>query len=218
MATKNGKVVISEVRNDPISLPREIIQVGSIVEVIDKDLALKRQQGLVVKVHRHAKSEKRCVAVFFGPEIPAQIFDSPICTVDNWDANHFWDCKRGNFEFLFEERNQKRCPRILRFQPEQLVVVSGWRVDVLAKRVFLSENNFRIRSFAEITSEKPSDYKCFMNRCDCTATKTAVFNVWGTVFPIFTCDRCFEEVNGLSGDDLPDLKKPFLFKEGLPVC
>jgi len=194
---------------------------GSIVEVVE-GLLFESCQGLVVCADSDIEGPEFCVAVFFNLEVSTHNFtiferkDPSILRTVQWEEKYHDQCKRGEIDFLLNDDVWKKCPRVIFFRPEELIVQPYWKIENLAKRLF--RNMFHTTHvFADYLPKDPSLHMCHLEDCQSRATKLALYNVWGSVYPLFVCELCFPKVNGWCGDDLPARKKTFLTFDGKPM-
>ncbi|MDD2935426.1 MAG: hypothetical protein PHX25_03050 [Candidatus Pacebacteria bacterium] len=159
-------------------------------------------QGLVIESNSDITGDEYCVAVYFDKEVPS-------CHLWNHDERcinqYEWDKKYGEEcpEILLISDIWKKCYRIWFFRPEELVVEDNWKIKHLCDRLF--KNMYH--SWYDIGSLVPENSPCSIKSCLDRATKLTLCNVWGTVYPLFTCCDCFFKYNGRMADDLPDCKK-----------
>jgi len=175
-----------------------------------------RFQGFVVAPFSELEGDGYTVPVFFGREVGSIRFRTPFWEIDNWDFQHNKDLAIDNWPFLLLEEVWQNCPRVVFFRPDELVVQGSWSITTLANRIFPNFHH-SVYGWPEGVSQTSSSYKCFLKECQSVATRVALCNVWGSVYPIHVCDTCFSEINGRSADDLPKLKKPLLLASGEPV-
>ena len=172
-------------------------------------------QGLVLDQFSDIEDDGYCVAVFFNLEVSFTYFnywgsadkERGITTIFEWDQQYGKQCKDGDIDFLFINDEWKKCPRVRFFRPNELVVQTEWELKYLVNRVFRHNCHHYCLSAYDL---KPSLYLCWLEGCKNTASKIALFNVWGTVYPICVCEDCFPKTNGWLGDDLPRIKEPIL--------
>ena len=191
------------------------ITAGIIVGMKDKG-PWSRFQGFVVAPFSEIEGEGYTVAVFFGTEVESSRFNFSFWDVEKWDSQHREDLAINNWPFLFQDNLWQKCPRVVFFRPKELVVQESWSLETLAERIF-PRYYHTLYDWPEGISQTSSSYQCFQKECQSVATRVALFNVWGLVYPIHVCDTCFPKINGWCGDDLPEMKKPLLLANGEPV-
>ncbi len=193
-----------------------LITQGVIVGMSSPYGPLSEFQGLVVSPYSEIESDGYCVAVFFGTEVCQSRFNFSLFEVRAWDQQYQKEMMSGEMSFLFVDANWQKCPRVLFFRPDELVIQDRWKIETLAERLF--KNRYHtLYSLPKGITEIPADYMCFRRGCENKATKVALCNIWGTVHPMHVCEKCFPETNGWCGDCLPERKKPFLLANGEPV-
>ncbi len=173
-------------------------------------------QGIVLAPFSEMEGDGYTVAVFFGTEVAHHKFNSPFRDIRDWDNTYGKDLEIGDYSFLLKDELWKKCPRVVFFQPGELVVQEGWSILTLAERLF-SNNYHSVYRWSRGISPTSSLYRCFLKECQSTATKVALFNASGSVCPLHVCDECSGETNGWYGDIMPELKDPFLLANGEPV-
>lgn|SRR5574343_169900 len=177
-------------------------------------------QGLVIEPESKQREDDHCVSVYFFREMTGSQFirstRSDIIPIDTWDIDYADQNRSGKGEFLLEDGLLRVCPRIVLFRPDELIVQTRWSIRTLSDR-FFRDRYHSICGFGENFSDDPSQYRCFIHECPNPATETAVYNVWGSVCPLYVCDGCMKVVNGIMADDLPKTKKQLLTIDGKPV-
>jgi hypothetical protein len=173
-------------------------------------------QGFVVAPFSELEDDGYTVAVFFGREVQPSRFNFPFWEIDKWDSQHSRDLAIDGWPFLLQDNLWQKCPRVVFFRPNELVVQEFWRIETLAERVFPRKYH-SVYGWPKGVSYTSLSYQCFRKDCPSVATRVALWNVWGSVYPIHVCDGCFSKTNGWCGDDLPELKKPLLLANGEPV-
>lgn len=192
------------------------IKVGAIVQITGEDLVHDGKQGLVVNTDSDVEYDgKLCnVVVFFYQEVPTYNFAADSTEVYLWDDKYKDQCRASDTSFILENDLWKKCPRIQYFSPKEILIQKNWSLKNLIGRVFNGSMEPHTHySFKGVTM-KSDDYMCFRKECNNVASKIAIFNVWGSVFPLHVCDECFPKTNGWCGDSLPTLKKPLLLADG----
>lgn len=206
---KSKKEIVVDFKGQPINR-------GAIVGM-SGDGPWSRFQGLVVSPYSEVEGGVYSVAVFFGTEVSPSHFSFPKYeAVAIWDHENRKVLATGNLTFLLSETIWLGCPRVVFFRPEELVVQDNWKIDTLAGRVF-GGNYHTIYSWPKGVTAISADYMCFRKECSTRATRVALWNVWGSVYPMHVCEGCFPETNGWCGESLPELKKPFLLADGTPA-
>lgn len=192
----------------------------SIVEVVDKNSPWASCQGLVVDPQSDIKNSGHCVAVFFFPEVESFIFRfhrRGVMFIDEWDEKYGNLSRNGYSEFLFIDDTWKKSPRVVFFRQEELVVQQyGWQIKILAKRLFPKVHH-SVYDFRGDLPKNPNLHMCHLKECGAQATKTALYNVTGFVYPIYVCDSCFPKINGMRIGDFPACKTPLLSFDGKPL-
>jgi hypothetical protein len=193
-----------------------LVTQGAIVGMSDNYGPLSEFQGLVVSPYSEIESDGYCVAVFFGTEVCPSRFNFSFHEVNAWDRQYQKEMRSGEFSFLFADAVWQKCPRIIFFRPNELVIQDRWKIQTLAERLF-KDRYHCVYGFPKGITETSADYMCFRKECKNKATRLALWNVWGSVYPIHVCEDCFPKTNCWCGDSLPDLKKPFLLANGEPA-
>jgi len=191
----------------------------SIVEVVNKNSGWASYQGLVIDPQFAIRNGELRVAVFFFPEVESFNFRfhrRGVMLIDEWDENYSDQCRNGYVDFLFINDDWKRCPRVVFFRPEELVVQYEWHIKKLARRLFL-ETHRSVCGFSDFLPKNPSLHMCHLRDCGAQATKIALFCVSGSVYPAYVCDICFSEINGMRMGDFPACKIPLLSFDGKPM-
>jgi hypothetical protein len=192
----------------------------SIVRTINEIHIWSEFQGIVVEPDSSIEGPDYCTAVYFFREAEHHEFSHrqlrEEIPIREWDETYREENKLGKGDFLLRDGLWQKSPRIVFFKPCELTVVPRWSVSTLARRHY-GRNPHTINSFRGTFPEDPTLCRCFRKDCNHPATGVAVYNVWGSVYPIYTCDTCFREVNGYCGDLLPELKNPFLYLDGRPI-
>lgn len=173
-------------------------------------------QGLVVAPYSEIEGNGYTVAVFFGREVAPSQFNFPWLDVEKWDKQYAKDLAVDDGSFLLKDDLWKTCPRVVFFQPRELLVRDSWSIVTLAERLFPGFHH-SVFGWPKGIIRTSSIYRCFLKDCQLVATRVALFNVWGSVCPIHVCDECFSKTNGCCGDSLPEMKNPFLLANGQPV-
>lgn len=182
---------------------------GSIVKIIDQESVFYNQMGLVIKPDYNPSTGE--VAVFFDREVPYTRFDVTPFDLDGWDRKYFEKMKSGNYEFLLEDSVFKGCPRIVIFEAQHFSVEDSWDVSVLAERMF-PRLHHTVYDWPKGVTGQSSLYICFLKDCDNPASKVALYNFVGSVYPLHTCNSCFVKVNGMCGECFPELKNPLVVR------
>lgn len=192
----------------------------SIVEITEDVGSWSGFQGLVIEPDSDIEGDEFCVAVYFFAEVKPDrfLFDSRnrSNTARIWDETYREENRSGKGEFLLKDDVWKTSPRVVFFRPTELIVKKRWSVEILAKRFFPNRYH-TICGLSEKFPADPEAYMCCIAACRKPATDIAVCNVWGSVYPIFMCKDCALKMNGLCGEDLPELKRPFLAPDGTPL-
>lgn len=191
----------------------------SIVEITERQYPYHEFQGMVVAPHSPLEGDGYTVAVYFFTEVHHHHFnyrERGTLSLAEWDEKFTQDNKQGNGEFLLKDDMWKQSPRIVFFKPKELLVQKCWNVKTLAKR-FFPRTCRTINDFKEGLPRDPTAYTCFIEKCDQPASEIAVYNVWGSVFPLYVCRTCMTQVNGTCGDDTPSIKRPFLSRDGKQI-
>lgn len=211
----------SETLTSPITICDQFgkpIEVGSIVEVCGYNVLWGGTQGRVVSLT--APGSPGCVAVYFFREVKDHLFHWQTAAghmpIHDWDlryANQNW---RDEIDFLLKDDLWKRSPRVQYIRaPEDLVVIPRFGFAHRAARVFPDHHS--TYNFPEDMARKePSDFICLVADCKNPAAHIALCNLWGSVFPLYTCPECYHKIHGLCVDDLPPMKKPYLYADGTP--
>ena len=204
---------------------RLILQ-GSIVSVVGpREGKWWFLQGLVMRPHAIIDGEKKghTVPVFFNIEAGSNRFvhkghQTGHTDVSYWDSEFISRSRREDTDFLFDEAVWTVCPRVVFFRPNELSVDTEWSHETLADRIFRG-GYYRISLINGRFPQTATSYMCFMdNGCRRPAKRTGVFNLGGTIVPIFVCDECFPLVHGVFGSSLPATKRPWLDPQGRPVA
>jgi hypothetical protein len=175
-------------------------------------------QGLVVAPYSELEGEGYTVAVFLDRDIPSSDFNGAYFPeIDDWDAQYQEQLKTLDRSFLLKDDCWQKCPRVVFFQPNELLIQDSWSIQTLAKRVF-PYSHHTLYNWPKGITPISSRYRCFCSECSSIATQIALFNVWGSVYPMHVCEECFTKIHGWCGDDLPKIKKPFLLATGEPVA
>lgn len=189
----------------------------SIVKMSDPHGNWSTHHGLVVEPNSDIEDDGYCVAVYFYREVCSSTFwgRDRIMTVsiDDWDNAYGKNDKKSETDFLFVNSLWKRSPRVVFFRPEELIVIPSWDTITLAKRLF-KDRYHTIFSLSDRLPQTPGAYMCFLKDCRNPATDLALFNVWGSVYPLFVCKTCKEKIHGFCADDLPERKNPYLTPDG----
>ena len=193
----------------------------SIVGVLKKGWKWSPYQGLQgLVIDPESDIEGYCVAVFFNLEVSSSKFcplDKGVVPIKEWDEEHGDQCRMGEVDFLFIDDAWKKCPRIVFFRPEELVVQDVWEIGSFARRVFRKEIVRSVYIFPDYLPKEPNLHMCHIRECAAQATKTALFNFQCSVYPIHVCDSCFPKTNGMFGNALPRCKVPLLSFDGKPM-
>jgi hypothetical protein len=189
---------------------------GMIVGMSSNDGPWSKFQGFVITPYSDLEGKEYCVAVFFGTEVCPSRFNFPMYEVDDWDRQHEKEMGINDLAFLFPDPVWQKCPRVVFFKPDELVVQNGWNIETLAQRIFRSRFH-TLYGWPKGITETSADYMCFRKECQARATKVALWNVWGSVYPLHVCEKCFPETNGWCADDLPEIKKTFFLANGTPA-
>ncbi len=195
---------------------REITRGG----IVAGEVFLYKHQGFVVDPHSNLEDQEHCVAVFFGTEVDASRFNPTRSETETWDRAHqeVLNPRTGDYSLLITNNLWQNCPRVVFFKPEGLVVENGWSLETLADRLFGRMYHTLLELPRGILPHRASDYQCFRHECRNIASKLALWNIWGSVYPIYVCDSCFPENNAWCADVLPQLKNPFLSASGTPIA
>ncbi len=191
------------------------ITAGSIVAA-DRHLCWSEFQGIVVKPHTTIEDDEFTVAVLFGTDVDSSHFNFRHRDTSRWDERYRARINRDDTSFLSDDDALKECPRIVYFRPKELTVQEAWSVRTLADR-FFKRRWHTMFGLPKGVTIRSADYECFLVKCPRQAKKLAVFNVWGSIFPIHVCEECFSEVNGFCGDALPQIKVPSVVAKGQPL-
>ncbi|MFA5934302.1 MAG: hypothetical protein WC827_00220 [Candidatus Paceibacterota bacterium] len=189
---------------------------GSVVGMSDNYGPWSQFQGLVLVPYSEIEDDGYCVAVFFGTDVCPSRFNSPSHEVLIWDQQHQKDLVTDDPTFFFVDDIWKKCPRVVFFQPNELIVQESWNIKTLAERVF-KDKYHTLYSLPKGVTLVSTDYLCFQNECLAIATRVSLWNVWGSVYPMHVCENCFSKTNGWCGDSLPEMKRKFLLANGSPV-
>ena len=193
-----------------------LINQGAIVGMSSDYGPLSEFQGLVVSSYSEIESDGYCVAVFFGTEVCPSRFNFSLYEVRAWDQRYQKEMLSGELSFLFVDAVWQKCPRMIFFRPNELVIQNNWKIETLAQRLF--KNRYHtLYSLPKGITEISADYMCFRKECRNNAVKVALCNASGSVYPMHVCEKCFPETNGWCGDCLPERKKPFLLANGESV-
>lgn len=195
---------------------------GAIVEMSSSDGNWSGHQGIVVEPHSDIEGPEYSVAVFFNREVPDHEFnhwsrinkERGIMSCTEWDVRYGGVCRNSEMDFLWKDDVWKRCPRVIFFKPDELVVVAGWKNAALVVRLFKGHYH-SVFSFCD-GFPQPDTCFCFFRSCQAPATRLAFGNVWGSVFPLYTCVTHFRDLNGVCADELP-IKKQALLLDGTPA-
>ncbi|MES3006018.1 MAG: hypothetical protein V4664_03675 [Patescibacteria group bacterium] len=213
MPAKEKQLDILDAKGQPILK-------GSIVGMIDPCGHWSRYQGLVLELRSDIEDQGYTVAVFFNREVDQSYFfarrSRRLLPVREWDREFLQQCVKGDTSFLLVDDAWKKCPRVIFFRPKELAVQGDWKIKTLAKRLF-GNSYHRLYLLSAGLPSSPSAYQCWLEGCAAPATRTALFNVCGSVYPMYTCEACFSKNNGFCGDDLPPMKKPMLAVDGTPI-
>lgn len=188
---------------------------GSIVGMSDPGGPWSGFQGFVVAPFSELEGDNDgyTVAVFLGPEVGAFHFNAPSYRIDAWDVRYSRLLAAEDYSFLLKDDLWRTCPRIVFFQPSELVVGGEWDICVLAKRAF-PRGYHMLYDWPKGVTAIPTLYQCFIRDCRATASRVALYNVWGFVYPLHVCDVCFPKTHKWFGDLLPDMKKSLLLANG----
>jgi|GEM_PF-3494353 len=190
----------------------------SIVEMANPHGHWSDFQGLVVEPDSRLEGDEYRVAVYFFAEVAMHNFfhrrNSGV--IEDWDERFAKENKAGEGEFLLHDNMWQKSSRIVFFKPGELVVQTQWSLWTLARRHFPNTASF-VRELNPVFPKDPHAWQCFIEGCPRPAEKVAMFNVWGTVFPLYVCECCAPVVNGYCGDDLPKMKEPLLLLDGTPA-
>jgi hypothetical protein len=172
-------------------------------------------QGLVVAPFSNIEGEEYTIAVFFDTEVNSSHFNFSYGEISDWDTKHKKNLATGDMSFLLEDSVWRNCPRVRFFRHDELVIQEAWSIKTLAERIF--KNRYHTLCSFKGISLISSNYQCFLDGCNYKATRMALYNVWGSVYPMHVCGNCFSKTNGFCGDELPRLKKTFLLADGSPL-
>ncbi len=182
------------------------IQKGSIVGMADPQGHWSLYQGLVVEPRTDLEGDDYTVAVFFDQEVCGSNFrcrswlKKGLMDPAEWDKQHRTD----RHELLLTTEHWKICPRIVFFQPKELVVEDAWKFEHLVNRVFPEYWQCYTIPFPLL----PGSHACWIEGCPGVATDMALVNVWGSIYPLYVCRPCFKKWNGVRSDGPPEHKKP----------
>jgi hypothetical protein len=176
---------------------------GSIVGAIETT-KWDQYQGLVLDPNSEAEGNGFTVAVFFHREVCSSQFNQGT-VVREWDQRHEAELADTNHDWILEERTWTDCPRVVFFRPDELVVEPDWKLEFYVKRTF--PNGFHaLFELKDKSSFIPGSHECTLVECHHPATRVALLNVWGSIYPVRTCEGCFAKFHGMCGDELPARK------------
>ncbi len=186
------------------------IEKGSVVQIIDESSPWAKYKGLVVEPDSNIEGDNFRVAVFFNFEVRQDMFTHwrfnadlkrGIMDIGDWHRTFRDLCRNGETDFLLVEQVWKKCPRVVFFQPEALLVGAEYSIDDLVKRVFGKANFIYEPKDQHVPIES---FWCWHNNCKNKASKIALFNVWGTIMVLRVCDGCFPKTHGIMADSAPE--------------
>ena len=93
------------------------------------------------------------------------------------------------------------CPNdlLVIYRPDQLVTNKDWKPELYARRLF----GRHWRCVYAIKSQLDPTALCMVENCSAHQTKTAWFNIWGSVCNAHVCDTHAESYNGYCMDSFP---------------
>lgn len=196
-----------------------------IVQIINPESILSGRQGIVMDPYSAIVGDGFCVAVFLNLEVDQHHFffqsrsrvNDQIESIRSWDHKFGQQCIEGDIEFLFQNDQWKKCPRILHFRPQDLAIRKYWSVKVLADRVFRDYHHYEPYLIGPEYPQDPCAYKCWIEGCGQPGSRIALYNFWGSILTYCTCDQCFKGIHGYRGESEPKCKKQILFADGTPV-
>ena len=170
------------------------LKVGSIVRITDEDFWIYDSEGIVVDTNSDAYPEDGPIAVFFDKEVETLDIHGPE-EAESWSGP------------IPTQENYRECPRVLWFQPNELMVISQFSLKTLADRRFPGMWHHTRAFSAPLV---PNVFKCHLADCKSglMATERSLFNFWGTVIDFYTCTECHEAIDGMGGDFVPKLREP----------
>jgi len=191
---------------------------GSIVEMSDSDGPWSEYQGLVMVPDSEIEDDGYSVAVFFDKEVSSSRFwfnpsqrDSALIPIGDWDHDYGRLSIEEKTTLLLKDDFWKKCPRVHFFRPDELNVVTFWKIETLMKRLF---GRMFHRYYVIQSDLSPTAFMCWCADCQNRAEKLALYNFWGTVYPYNVCAECFSKINGICGESEPKCKNPILMSDG----
>ncbi len=176
---------------------------GSIVSMAEAG-NWSQYQGLVVDPDSKIEGDGYTVAVFFHREVGHIQFNQGT-VVREWDQMHEAELGGTNHDWILEERIWTDCPRVVFFRPDELAIESDWKLEFYAKRTF-PRGFHTLFEFKDKSPFIPGSHECSIEGCSHPATRVALLNIWGSIYPVWVCEVCFVEFHGMCGDDLPARK------------
>lgn len=176
---------------------------GSIVGAIETT-KWDQYQGLVLDPNSKIEDGGFTVAVFFHREVCCSQFNQG-SVVRHWDERYEEQLASADYDWIMEEGVWKESPRVIFFRPSDLVVQQDWKPEFYAKRTFPRGYNL-LYELADKSTFIPGSHECSIEKCHHPATRVALINAWGNVYPVRTCGGCFGEFHGTCRDELPARK------------
>lgn len=155
---------------------KEIME-GSIVKI--KGTLFDCQCGVVISINSTEEPEDGPYAVFFDREVADYLFS-------NYPQAVSWN------KGVPTKENYRECPRVVHFEQADLILLTKWPHETIAKRFFRAIHH----SITIPTIEMSENTRCMIKDCTRTANNTTYRNYWGTVEVIYTCDEHHAEFHG----------------------
>lgn len=165
-------------------------------------------QGLVISIDRNG------VAVFFDIEVDGSDLRLDDQYSDRSDIQEeerviMWDSKNwryGPTKLLNGEFKISECPRIRYYDPQDLRIEDDWvYTDNFDRRAAGPNNHCHHHALLKIKFIRGGS-PCVTPDCDGIATRLSFQNIWGIMYPVYTCITC-DEQNHVLWMDVAKLKK-----------
>jgi hypothetical protein len=189
------------------------IVIWSIV-VAENDLCRASFEGVAIATNSDISGNGRTVAVFYHREVEARHLGYTHLVVADWDERYKAYLEADDLSFLLDGDLLRSCPRVIFFRPEELTVREFWSLQTLADRTFSRDDYHMLFDLPAGISMESSEYECFMVGCNSRASKIALLNFYGSIFPMHVCRDCFTRVNGKICDCFPKFKVPTVVARG----
>ena len=188
----------------------------AIVGMSDPHGPWSQYQGLVVEPNSNIEGLNYTVAVYFYSEVCQSNFFGSMAEARKWDNLYAKEDRKSETDFLFKDDAWKKSPRVRFFKPSELIVLQAWGHETLANRMF-KRNYHSLFRIPPSLPQSPDAFMCWIEECRNPATEVALCNIWGSVYPLFTCKACGQQFNGMCSDDLPPMKNPHMTPDGKPI-